>query len=61
MSDNTFWISFWVIVLFAIIGLFGSVGYSVVKQKQIEQQMFEKCISVGNQYIQGNCVIGKHN
>ena len=61
MSDNTFWICFWVIVPFVIASFFGSVGYGVINHKKIEQQMYEKCISVGNQYIQGNCVIGKHN
>ena len=61
MSDNTFWICFWIIALFVIASLFGSLGYVVINHKKIEQQMYEKCISVGNQYIQGNCVIGKHN
>jgi len=50
-----------IIALFVITSLFGSLGYGVINHKKIEQQMYEKCISVGNQYIQGNCVIGKHN
>lgn len=59
MSDNTFWLGFWILVLIVLLSFFGSMIYVTKSRQHSEQQMYEKCISVGNQYIQGNCVIGK--
>ena len=59
MSDNSFWACFWICMTIIIGIMIGSLSYMYHINTNINKHKFEVCIAAGNQYIDGNCVMGK--
>lgn len=55
VNENFFVITIATVVILFMAGIF----YLSLNDRKNNQEMFEKCIAAGNQYVSGNCVVGR--
>ena len=61
MSDNTFWLGIWIVILLFLGAFFHYATIISTNSSEREKAKYDKCISSGMQYINGNCLYGKGN